>query len=173
MSDPDPSQTDPAPDASPVSDSAASTQPPASDGWQSPPDTVAVPPTPKPPVRISFEADGAEYFRIWITNIALTVVTLGIYSAWAKVRRQQYFYRTTRLDGSSFDYHGQPLAILKGRLVGFALFSTYSWAGYVSPIFAVFVAVCIAAIMTNLASVSAPSSASRPKSVISTIRTGR
>src|SRR6187549_2650949 len=126
MSDPDPRPTDPAPDASPGTASAASTRPPGSDGSQAPADTGAVPPTPKPLVRISFEADGAEYFRIWITNVALTVVTLGIYSAWAKVRRQQYFYRTTRLDGSSFDYHGQPLAILKGRLVGFALFSTYS-----------------------------------------------
>jgi uncharacterized membrane protein YjgN (DUF898 family) len=27
-----------------------------------------------------------EYFRIWIVNIALTIVTLGIFSAWAKVR---------------------------------------------------------------------------------------
>ena len=31
---------------------------------------------------IEFTAGAGEYFRIWIVNLALTVVTLGIYSAW-------------------------------------------------------------------------------------------
>ena len=64
-----------------------------------------------------FRGNGGEYFRIWIVNLLLTIVTLGIYSAWAKVRRLRYFYGNTFLDGQSFDYHGQPLAILKGRLI--------------------------------------------------------
>lgn len=34
----------------------------------------------------SFTGSAGEYFRIWIVNIALSIVTLGIYSAWAKVR---------------------------------------------------------------------------------------
>ena len=67
-----------------------------------------------------------EYFKIWIVNLALTIVTLGIYSAWAKVRRLQYFYRHTRLAGAGFDYHGDPIAILKGRIVGLVLFGLYS-----------------------------------------------
>src|SRR6059058_745587 len=37
--------------------------------------------------RPEFTADPKEYFRIWIVNLALTIVTLGIYSAWAKVRK--------------------------------------------------------------------------------------
>src|SRR5690606_22071322 len=37
--------------------------------------------------------------------------------AWAKVRRQRYFHRNTRLAGSAFDYHARPLAILVGRVV--------------------------------------------------------
>lgn len=73
-----------------------------------------------------FSGKGGEYFRIWIVNLALTILTLGIYSAWAKVRRQQYFYRNTSLAGSSFDYHGEPLAILKGRLIGVAMLVLYS-----------------------------------------------
>lgn len=64
-----------------------------------------------------FSGKGAEYFSIWIVNIALTIVTLGIYSAWAKVRKLHYLYRNTSLAGSSFDYHGNPVAILKGRLI--------------------------------------------------------
>jgi uncharacterized membrane protein YjgN (DUF898 family) len=47
----------------------------------------------------------------------LTALTLGIYSAWATVRRRRYFYGNTELDGDRFDYHAQPLQILKGRLL--------------------------------------------------------
>lgn len=75
-----------------------------------------------------FTGSGGDYFRIWIVNIALTIVTLGIYSAWAKVRRLQYFHRNTRVAGSSFDYHGSPIAILEGRLVAFALLVMYNVA---------------------------------------------
>ncbi len=75
---------------------------------------------------IEFTGSGSEYFRIWIVNLALTILTLGIYSAWAKVRRLQYFYRNTSLVGNSFDYHGDPVAILKGRLIGIALLVAYN-----------------------------------------------
>lgn len=75
-----------------------------------------------------FSGKGGEYFRIWIVNLALTILTLGIYSAWAKVRRLQYFYRNTSLLGNSFDYHGNPVAILKGRLIGVGLLVLYNGA---------------------------------------------
>ena len=73
-----------------------------------------------------FTGRGGEYFGIWIVNLLLTIVTFGIYSAWAKVRRMQYFYRNTSLAGASFDYHGDPRAILKGRLIMFVLFVVYN-----------------------------------------------
>jgi uncharacterized membrane protein YjgN (DUF898 family) len=73
----------------------------------------------------AFTGKGGEYFRIWIVNLALTLLTLGIYSAWAKVRRMQYFYRNTSLLGNSFDYHGDPVIILKGRLIGVGLLAIY------------------------------------------------
>ncbi len=74
---------------------------------------------------VEFTGQGGEYFRIWIVNLALTIVTLGIYSAWAKVRRMQYFYRNTSLMGNSFDYHGDPVTILKGRIIGVGLLAIY------------------------------------------------
>jgi hypothetical protein len=46
-----------------------------------------------------FNGTGKEYFRIWIVNLCLTIATAGIYSAWAKVRRLQYFHRNTALEG--------------------------------------------------------------------------
>ena len=84
------------------------------------------------PHRVRFHASGSEYFRIWIVNLLLTIATLGIYSAWAKVRRTQYMYACTELAGSSFDYHGRPLAILKGRLIALVLFGAYNLAFKVS-----------------------------------------
>jgi uncharacterized membrane protein YjgN (DUF898 family) len=80
-----------------------------------------------------FRGNGAEYFRIWIVNLLLTVVTLGIYSAWAKVRRLRYFYGNTYLDGQSFDYHGRPLAILKGRLVVFVAYVAFVVLAQIKP----------------------------------------
>ncbi len=77
---------------------------------------------------LKFTGDGAEYFRIWIVNLALTIVTLGIYSAWAKVRRQRYFYSNTVLDGSAFGYHAEPLKILKGRLIALVFLGIYAAA---------------------------------------------
>ena len=64
-----------------------------------------------------FTGSAGEYFRIWIVNMLLSIVTLGIYSAWAKVRDKQYFYRHTRLQGAGFDYHADPTRILKGRII--------------------------------------------------------
>ncbi len=82
----------------------------------------------------SFAGDGGEYFRIWIVNLLLSIVTLGIYSAWAKVRREQYFHRNLLLDGSGFDYHGQPIPILKGRIVAVLLLFGLSAAQNISPL---------------------------------------
>jgi uncharacterized membrane protein YjgN (DUF898 family) len=78
--------------------------------------------------RFEFSGNGAEYFRIWLVNLVLTICTLGIYSAWAKVRKTRYFYQNTRLDGHAFDYHGNPKAILRGRIIALVLLAAYSWA---------------------------------------------
>ena len=78
------------------------------------------------PIDLEFHGKAGEYFRIWIVNILLTILTLGIYSAWAKVRNKQYFYASTTLDGSPFEYTANPITILKGRLVVVAVLVIYS-----------------------------------------------
>ena len=83
--------------------------------------------------KLRFTGSGGEYFKIWIVNILLTIVTLGIYSAWAKVKRMQYFYRNTTLDGASFDFHGSPKAILKGRVIAFSMLGVLNVAAKVDP----------------------------------------
>lgn len=97
-------------------------------------DPITYPPEALPVEQFSFTGSGSEYFRIWIVNLLLSIVTLGIYSAWAKVRRTRYFYDSTHLAGSSFEYHGSPTAILKGRLIALALIGGYQVLFEFSPI---------------------------------------
>lgn len=72
-----------------------------------------------------FEGNGKEYFRIWIVNIALTILTVGIYSAWAKVRTNRYMYANTYLNGSNFEYNADPIRILIGRMIVVAVYIAF------------------------------------------------
>ncbi len=86
-------------------------------------------------VKVPFEFSGkvGEYFKIWIVNVSLTILTLGVYSAWAKVRKKQYFYRSTFLLDTPFDYLAEPKKILKGRLIVFGALIVLGTAGYFQP----------------------------------------
>lgn len=83
---------------------------------------------------IRFSGNASEYFKIWIVNTALTVVTLGIYSPWAKVRKLRYFYTNTSLEDGHFDYHANPKAILIGRLMALGMVGIYLASGYIYPV---------------------------------------
>ncbi len=78
--------------------------------------------------QLQFTGTGAEYFRIWIVHALFTLLTLGIYSAWAKVRKARWFAQHTQLLGDSFDFHGRPARILIGRVVALVLFLAYTYS---------------------------------------------
>lgn len=69
------------------------------------------------PRKFRFTGTAMEFFGIWISNLFLSIVTIGIYSAWAKVRRTTYFYNNTEIAGHSLDYHATGGQILKGRVI--------------------------------------------------------
>jgi uncharacterized membrane protein YjgN (DUF898 family) len=96
-------------------------------------------------VDIVFKGKGSEYFKIWIVNLFLSILTLGIYSAWAKVRTKRYLYGSTSIEGSAFEYHASPIAILKGRLIAFALLIMYSVLGQLFPIVGIFLLILLIA----------------------------
>ena len=102
---------------------------------------------PAEPVALQFTGSAGEYFRIWIVNLCLSVLTLGIYSAWAKVRRKRYFYGSTLLEGSAFEYLGNPVAILKGRIIVVLAFAAYS---VLQQIYAAFSLVLLVVILVFL-----------------------
>ena len=85
-------------------------------------------------VAFKFNGRAGEYFAIWIVNLCLSVITLGIYSAWAKVRRKRYFYGNTLLNDSAFEYLANPWAILKGRAIVVMAFLAYSLSNQVNPL---------------------------------------
>ncbi len=84
--------------------------------------------------RGSFRGNAKEYFGIWIVNVLLTIITLGIYSAWAKVRRNRYFYGNSVLLDHSFDYHATGKQIFIGRLIVFVYLLVYNITLQFSPI---------------------------------------
>lgn len=83
---------------------------------------------------LRFHGRGSEYFRIWAVNLFFTLITLGVYSAWAKVRKARWFAQHTSLGGDRFDYHADPKRILAGRVVAVGLLALWTFAFEFSPL---------------------------------------
>jgi len=81
---------------------------------------------------LRFVGSGSEYFRIWIVNLLLIVLTLGFYMPFAKARRLRYFYANTVIDGQPLAFHGDPWKMLLGYVLMLLLFGGYSLSGHVS-----------------------------------------
>ena len=85
-------------------------------------------------IPFEFRGTGMEFFKIWIVNLFLSIITLGIYSAWAKVRTNKYFYNHFYLDGHNFDYHANPINILIGRIIAIGVFLILTGVSQVYPV---------------------------------------
>ncbi len=86
--------------------------------------------------RLEFTGSAKEYFKIWIVNTFLTIITLGIYAAWARVRTRTYFYNNMRIGGHPFHFLGLPSAILKGNIIIGAGILMYTLTRNFSPAYA-------------------------------------
>lgn len=69
--------------------------------------------------RLKFSGTGGEYFRVWIVNLLLTIVTLGLYTPWARRRTARYFYDHTVVAGSPLEFTGS----LRRMVFGFMMFA--------------------------------------------------
>lgn len=85
-------------------------------------------------VPMMFHGKAGAYFGIWIVNVLLTILTLGIWSAWAKVRTNRWFYGHTVLDGHAFEYHATGWQILRGRLLAVLIIALTTVAGMFLPL---------------------------------------
>lgn len=109
-----------------------------------PPPTPPAPEPPPGPQPLVFTGNWQEYFKIWIVNVLLTIVTLGIYAAWAKVRKRRYFCANTRLLGHSFEYLADPMKILRGNLIVAGLALVLAFSQSISPFLYFFFFICFA-----------------------------
>ena len=92
-------------------------------------------------IPFEFQGTGRDFFRIWTVNLFLSLLTLGIYSAWAKVRTQRYLYSHLYLDDTPFEYLANPINILVGRLIAGTLVLTYVIAPEFFPALSVWIVV--------------------------------
>ena len=70
------------------------------------------------PEKQDFEYDGrtGQVYKIWILNILMTIITLGIYYFWGKTRMRKYLLGSFSLAGDHFEYHGTGGELFKGFL---------------------------------------------------------
>ncbi|MDR7152984.1 uncharacterized membrane protein YjgN (DUF898 family) [Hydrogenophaga palleronii] len=76
---------------------------------------------------VRFTGSGSEYFRIWIVNLLLTLVTLTLYWPFARARRMAYFQNNTLVGGDPLGFHADPWKMFRGYLVMLVLGVGY-WA---------------------------------------------
>ena len=69
--------------------------------------------------RLRFSGSGGEYFRVWIVNVLLSILTLGLYTPWARRRTARYFYDHTLIASSPLEF----TAPLRKMVVSFILFA--------------------------------------------------
>ena len=82
---------------------------------------------------LEFTGSGSEYFRIWLVNLLLCIVTLGFYLPFARARRLAYFHANTRAGGEPLGFHGNPWKMLRGYLLMLVFGIAYGVSSRFSP----------------------------------------
>jgi len=80
------------------------------------------------PHAMRFTGSGGEYFRVWIVNVLLSILTLGLYTPWARRRTAQYFYGHTLVAGSPLEFTAQQRRMVVGFVVLLLLTVAYQLA---------------------------------------------
>ncbi len=106
------------------------------------------------PKKLTFYGKGSSYFGLWVVNIILTILTLGLYYPWLKASVRKYTWGETELEGNRFVFNGTGKEIFKGFIkvylvvliiIGFQLYGNLSQSGsikfiaYILTSFAVFI----------------------------------
>ncbi len=63
---------------------------------------------------LAFKGKGSTLFGLTIVNTILTVITLGLYYPWAKVKYLKYYYQNFTMSDDHFSFHGTGKEIFKG-----------------------------------------------------------
>ncbi len=82
----------------------------------------------------SFSGQGAELFGIMIVNFIFTILTLGIYHFWGKVKVRKYLWKHANILGSPLEYTGNGLELFVSFLIVFAALMLYSFILNFAPL---------------------------------------
>ncbi|MGH8832166.1 MAG: YjgN family protein [Polaromonas sp.] len=77
---------------------------------------------------LEFSGSGGEFFRVWIVNVLLSIVTLGLYTPFARRRTAQYFYSNTLVAGSPLEFTAQQRKMVLGFLILVGLYLCFQLA---------------------------------------------
>src|SRR6478609_10990078 len=77
---------------------------------------------------LEFSGSGGEFFRVWIVNLLLNIVTLGLYTPFARRRTAQYFYSHTLVAGSPLEFTAQQRKMVFGFLLLVVIYLAFKLA---------------------------------------------
>lgn len=86
------------------------------------------------PRRLTFYGSGGPLFGIFLRNLFLSILTLGIYYFWGKVRARRYLLGHVEFEGDRFAYHATGRELLLGWLKIAAFFALVYGANFVIPL---------------------------------------
>lgn len=115
-------RTHPAPKSSPPPPQVTKTGAPSRPAPPSRPGPTPAEPGASRVRQLSFHGTGGSLFGIQVVNMLLTVVTLGIYNFWGRVRVRRYLLSQTEFEGDRFAYHGTGKDLLIGFLKAVVVF---------------------------------------------------
>lgn len=74
------------------------------------------------PWRVNFMGRGDAFFGIFITNVFLSLITVGLYWPWAKAARLRFLWQETEFGGSRFTFHGTGRELFVGMIKALVIF---------------------------------------------------
>jgi len=87
---------------------------------------------------LTFSGTAGDYFKIHFVNLFLSIITIGLYVPWARVRHRRFFYSNTRILGDGIDYLARGIDLLKGWLIAMAVLISYNILPMIDNEYAVF-----------------------------------
>jgi uncharacterized membrane protein YjgN (DUF898 family) len=88
-------------------------------------------------LHLAYRGSGGDLFLVFIKNIFLTLVTLGIYMPWARTVRRRYLWRQVEIDGQRLEYTGTGRELFAGylKVIGgyFVLGAIPAFVGMAAP----------------------------------------
>ena len=86
---------------------------------------------------ITYDSRTGQVYKIWLLNLFMNIITLGIYNFWGKTRLRKYVAGSFSLRGDRFEYTGAGKELFFGFLkaipVLFGIYTPFMIATFIAP----------------------------------------